>query len=460
MAVSFRPRVLSCLSALLSLLFGFLGCSSAASRPPPAATANRAAPAPALAKPLLPAAPAAQPEVIFPVMLGIDVLESEGFAAIKGKRIGLLTHAAGVNRRGVSTIDVLRRAPAVKLVALFGVEHGLYGDLPAERNYPDHIDRRTRLQVFSLYSGRTRKPTKAQLKGLDALVIDLQDIGVRSYTYISAMKLAMEACFENGIEVVVLDRPNPLGGVKADGPSLDAEWVSYVGEFRVPYVHGLTIGELALMAAKAPGVLAVSDAVRQKGRLTIVPMRGWRRSMRWPETGLTFIPTSPYVPDFAACMGYAMTGLGCYLGGFRHGVGEQYPFRGLSHLTVKSEVLERELAALHLPGLQFRRVSVPGKNGKPASGIYIEVVDWDAWHPTELSFYLMRLACRLEPRNPFAAAPLADARLFLCHMGSTAFFNALKRDGAKVDVESFLAEWRRRAQIYQQQIRRYWLYPE
>jgi uncharacterized protein YbbC (DUF1343 family) len=459
MAVSSRPRVFSFLSAILSLLFGFLGCSSAASRPPPPATANRATPA-AVVKPPPPSAPAVQPAVIFPVMLGIDVLESEGFAAVKGKRIGLLTHSAGVNRRGVSTIDVLRRAPGVKLVALFGVEHGLYGDLPAEKNYPDHIDRRTGLQVFSLYSGRTRKPTKAQLKGLDALVIDLQDIGVRSYTYVSAMKLAMEACFENGVEVIVLDRPNPMGGLKVDGPSLDAEWVSYVGAFRVPYVHGLTIGELALMAAKAPGVLAVSDAVRQRGRLTIVPMRGWRRAMRWPETGLTFIPTSPYVPDFAACMGYAMTGLGCYLGGFRHGIGDQYPFRGLSHLTVKSEILERELVALHLPGLQFRRVSVPGKNGKPTTGIYIEVVDWDAWHPTALSFHLMKLACKLEPRNPFATASLADASGYLRHMGSTAFFNALKRDGAKVDVESFLADWRRRAQIYQQQIRHYWLYPE
>ncbi len=393
-------------------------------------------------------------------MLGIDVLESQGFAAVKGKRIGLLTHAAGVNRRGVSTIEVLRRAPGVKLVALFGVEHDIYGELPAEKNYSDYIDKRTGLQVFSLYSGKSRKPTKAQLKGLDALVIDLQDIGVRSYTYTSAMKLAMEACFENGLEVVVLDRPNPLGGLKVDGPSLDPEWVSYVGEFRIPYVHGLTIGELALMAAKAPGVLAVSEAVRLKGRLTVVPMRGWRRAMRWPDTGLAFFPTSPLVPNFAACVGYAMTGLGCSLGGFRHGIGEQYPFRGLSHLTVKSEIVERELVALHLPGLQFRRVAVPDKNGKPTTGLYIEVVDWDAWRPTELSFYLMKLACKLEPKNPFAAASASNANNFLRHMGSTAFFSALKRDGARVDVESFLADWRRRAQIYQQQARRYWLYPE
>jgi uncharacterized protein YbbC (DUF1343 family) len=441
-------------------LFGFLGCSSAASRAPSSTSPGQPAPAAAIVTKPTPAPPVEQPENIFPVMLGIDVLESQGFAAVKGKRIGLLTHAAGVNRRGVSTIEVLRRAPGVKLVALFGVEHDIYGELPAGKNYSDYIDKRTGLQVFSLFSGKSRKPTKAQLKGLDALVIDLQDIGARSYTYASAMKLAMEACFENGIEVVVLDRPNPLGGLKVDGPSLDAEWVSYVGEFRVPYVHGLTIGELALMAAKAPGVLAVPETVRLKGRLTVVPMRGWRRAMRWPETGLAFLPTSPLVPDFAACVGYAMTGLGCSLGGFRHGIGEQYPFRGLSHLTVKSEVIERELIALHLPGLQFRRVAVPDKNSKPVTGLYIEVVDWDAWRPTELSFYLMKLACKLEPKNPFAAASTGSANTFLRLMGSTAFFNALKRDGAKVDVESFLADWRKRAQIYQQQTRRYWLYPE
>lgn len=461
MAVPHRPPFLSFVSAALSLMFGTFGCPATTTRVSPSADAAPPALATAIvARPRPPTPGPAKPETVFPVMLGIDVLESEGFAAVKGKRIGLLTHPAGVNRHGVSTIDVLRRSPNVKLVALFGVEHGIYGDLPAEKKYSDHVDKRTGLPVFSLYNGRTHSPTRAQLKGLDALVIDLQDIGCRSYTYVSAMKVAMEACFENGIEVIVLDRPNPLGGLKVDGPLLDSEWMSYVGEFRVPYVHGLTIGELALMAARAPGVLAVSDAVRQKGRLIVVPMRGWRRTMRWPETGLTFVPTSPYVQDFAACMGYAMTGLGCYLGGFRHGVGEQYPFRGLSHLTVKSEVIERELLALHLPGLQFHRVAVPAKNGKPTTGIYIEVIDWEAWHPTELSFYLMKLACKLEPRNPFSAASAADARGFLSHMGSTAFFNALRRDGARVDVESFLADWRRRDAIYQQQARRYWLYPE
>jgi uncharacterized protein YbbC (DUF1343 family) len=198
-------------------------------------------------------------------MLGIDVLESNGFAPIRGKSIGLLTHPAGVDMHGTSTIEVLRHAPGVHLVALFAPEHGLRGEYPAGANSLDHVDARTGLMIHSLYHGTGTRPTRAQLAGIDAMVIDLQDIGVRSYTFVSAMKVCMEGCFENGVEVVVLDRPNPLGGLKVDGPPLDPQLVSYVGEFRVPYVHGLTIGELARMAKAAPDILKISDAVREGG---------------------------------------------------------------------------------------------------------------------------------------------------------------------------------------------------
>ncbi|MDP4879059.1 MAG: DUF1343 domain-containing protein, partial [Opitutales bacterium] len=161
------------------------------------------------------------------IYLGIDVLEQSGFRAIAGKRVGLLTHPAGVNRNGESSIDVLRRANNVRLVALFGPEHGIYGNEKANVPVDDKIDPSTGLPVYSLY-GKYRKPAPKMLEGLDALVIDLQDLGVRSYTYVSCMRYAMEACFENGVEVVVLDRPNPLGGLKVDGPPLDREWRSYV----------------------------------------------------------------------------------------------------------------------------------------------------------------------------------------------------------------------------------------
>lgn len=226
-----------------------------------------------------------------PIMLGIDRLERSGYKAIAGKRVGLLTHPAGVNRRGESSIDVLQRAPNARLVALFGPEHGIYGNEKANVPVEDRIDPRTGLPVHSLY-GKYRKPTKQMLRGLDALVVDLQDVGVRSYTYVSCMRYAMEACFENGVEVIVLDRPNPLGGLKVDGPPLEERWRSYVGAFYVPYVHGLTIAELARMAKHMPGWMHTAESARKNGKLTIIPMRGWSRDMLWTQTGLPWIPTS------------------------------------------------------------------------------------------------------------------------------------------------------------------------
>ncbi len=392
-----------------------------------------------------------------PVMLGIDVLAAENFAPLSGKRVGLFTHPAGVNRFGVSTIEVLRRAPNVKLVALFGPEHGIHGDIAAGENISDTTDRRTGLPVYSLY-GKNRKPTKAQLRQIDALVIDLQDIGVRSYTFATWMRYAMEACFENGVEVVVLDRPNPLGGLKVDGPILEPDLRSGVGGFCVPYVHGLTIGELARFAANTPGVMDVSESVRKRGKLLVVPMKGWHRSMRWPETGLKFVPTSPYIPDFAACVGCAMTGLGTEIGGFKSGIGTQYPFRGVFYNGRPVDQILHELQAMRLPGLSYRKVSAPKINGLPAIGIYLEVNDWEDWQPTELNFYLIRLACRWSASNPFTHSNDIDQKMFNKLVGSKEFWTALTHDGARVNIEGFLAKWHTEDAAWQQSAKRFWLY--
>jgi uncharacterized protein YbbC (DUF1343 family) len=451
MSGTFRlPRLCLLVPLLAGWLTGFPGCAAAERTPAPVKITPVDVPSPDTGPKIEPGP--------FPVMLGIDVLAADGFAAVKGKTIGLLTHPAGVNREGVSTIQILHRAPDVKLVALFAPEHSLYGDVKAGENFKDDTDPRTGLPVYSLH-GDNRKPTAAQLKGLDALVIDLQDIGVRSYTYNVTMRYAMEACFTHGVEVVLLDRPNPLGGLKVDGPHLDAEFMSGVGAFRIPYVHGLTMGELALIAAKAPGVLPIPDDVRAKGRLTVVPLRGWNRAMRWPETGLTFVPTSPMIRDFAAVVGYAMVGLGCEYSGFTHGIGREYPFRGIAFRGKNPEELIRDLEALKIPGLGFRKVSVNGANGRPAQGVYVEVLDWDDWNPTELSFHMMRLACVYNPPNPFAKLPAKETRSFNIHVGSREWHTALVRDGAKVDLPGFLATWRQRTAVYQQQTRKYWLYP-
>jgi uncharacterized protein YbbC (DUF1343 family) len=451
---SHLPRSIRLLATCAAPLMGLIGCSATPPTPPP--------PVVVVQRPVAPT-PTPTQRVRFdpshPVMLGIDVLESEGFAALRGKSIGLLTHPAGVNMHGVSTIEVLRRAPGVHLVGLFAAEHGLYGELSRGVGYPDHLDPRTGLMVHSLYNGTGTRPTRAQLRGIDAMVIDLQDIGSRSYTFTSAMKVCMEGCFENGVEVIVLDRPNPLGGLKVDGPPLDPQWISYVGQFRVPYVHGLTIGELALMAKDAPDVLKIPESVRLRGKLTVISMRGWRRSMRWPDTGLTWVPTSPYVQDFSAVEGYPMTGLGSQWGGFKNGIGTNYPFRGISFHGVRFEVLERELKALNLPGIDFRRVSVPdAKTGKPELGLYIEITDWDLWRPTELSAHLLQLACKFSPRNPFSGMTPSEVRTLLIYWGSTQFYNDLAAHGARVDVNAYVRDWQAKGAIYQQQSRRYWIY--
>lgn len=455
------------LTAVLVLAVGACSSASSASKPTAPVTRSRTAatqqtgggalvPGVVLAPSL---AARSQVPVNGQVMLGIDVLAAENFARVAGKRVALLTHPAGVNRLGVPTVDVLRRAPNIKLVALFGPEHGIYGDAAAGENVSDTVDRRTGLPAYSLH-GKHRKPTKEQLKGVQVMVIDLQDIGVRSYTYNVTMRNAIEACFENNVEVVVLDRPNPLGGLKVDGPILDPEWMKEngVGAFPVPYVHGLTIGELARMAVSVPGILEIPDSVRQRGRLSVVPMRGWRRNMRWPETGLNFTATSPKIQDFASCVGYAMTGLGCQLGDFKHGIGTQYPFRGIYYNGRNADLLQRELESLRLPGVAFRKIAAVKRDGKPTTGVYVEVTDWDDWRPTELSFHLMRLACRLSGRNPFASASQSEAVLFNKHTGSTEWWNALRRQGANIDVEAFRRLWDQRNLAYQQQSRRFWLY--
>jgi uncharacterized protein YbbC (DUF1343 family) len=409
-----------------------------------------------------PAPPPPVVEKLPPVMLGIDVLEADNFAAIAGKKIGLLTHPAGVNRRGESTVDVLRRAPHARLVALFGPEHGFDGQEKASEIVADAVDKRTGLPVYSLY-GKHHRPTKAQLKGIDALVIDLQDIGVRSYTFNVVMRYAMDACFENGVEVIVLDRPNPLGGLKVDGPPLDPENMSGVGAYpRMPYVHGLTIGEIARLAkggSRAISGMEISEKVREKGKLTVIPMRGWTRAMRWPETGLKWVATSPNIPSYESVIGYAMVGLGTQNSGWSWPFSREASFRGIGFPKKTPEEVIKTIEACKIPGLAFSKRQGVDRSGKVTTGVYVEISDWEAWHPTELAFYMHRQAARWSRLNPFATLTTDEARTFKIHVGSTAWFSALSREGGKVNVASFLENWQTRAAIYREETKKFWLYP-
>jgi uncharacterized protein YbbC (DUF1343 family) len=415
---------------------------------PSAAAAG--APAPTETKP---------PSEPFPVMTGLDVLEAQGFRAIAGKRVGLLTHAAACNRAGEHAWTVITRAPGATLLMLFAAEHGLDGTQPASATIADTARGPGGVPVYSLY-GKSRRPTSQLLKQIDVLVIDLQDIGSRSYTFISAMREALEACFNAGIEVVVLDRPNPLGGVKVDGPGVDPEWRSYVGAFPIPYVHGLTMGELARFALGTPGVLKIDDKVRASARLTVVPMRGWRRSMRWPDTGLAWRPTSPFIRDFASVEGYAITGLGCLLGEWEHGVGRDDPFRGLYYPGRGADALVKDLTALGVRGLAFRKVERLNAAGRKTQGVVIDITDWSVLRPTELSTHMMRLACAWGRKNPFSTATPQEKQIFCRHVGSTQWWQALVGEGAKVDVAGQIARWEAAAQAFRESSRAFWLYPD
>ena len=391
------------------------------------------------------------------ILLGIDVLQSQEFKPLHGKRVGLLTHKAGVNRHGVATIDVLHQSQWVDLRALYAPEHGIESEIGAEKKYGHGLHPKTRLPIYSLY-GAYRKPTPEMLASIDVMVVDLQDVGVRSYTYVACMKLTMEACFENGRPVVLLDRPNPLGGIKVDGPVLEEEWKSYVGPFPTPYVHGLTIGEIARMAIDTPGWLEIDPKALRKGKLLVVPMQGWRRSMLWPATGLKWVPTSPNIPDLSAVMGYSMTGLGAQIGGFRHGIGTPYPFRLLTYPGITAGNLKTRLAQIKIPGLKFKEIAFRKPNGSQEVGLYTTVTDYANFRPTEISFYMMKLAAEFRGNNPFQQVTFAQQRLFNKHVGSTSWWNALETQGDQVDVASFVRKWEREAQAFRSASKPFWIY--
>lgn len=387
------------------------------------------------------------------VMLGIDVLAAEGFARLKGLRCGLVTHRAGVNGLGQRTADVLARAPGVKLVKLFGPEHGIDGVAKADVAVGHAKDARTGLPVYSLY-GATRRPTPEMLSGLDVIVIDFQDIGVRSYTYISCMRYVIEACFSlpRPVRVVVLDRPNPLGGVKVDGPSLDRKWRSYVGAYETPYVHGLTIGEIARWAVATPGVLELDEATRRRGTLDVVTLRGWRRSMTWNLTGLNWTPTSPMINSSKAALGYAMSGLGCMESGFSHSSTADQNFRFLTYPRRKAADLTAAFGNA-VPGLTLQ----PQQQADGTQGVYLAVGDWPKLRPTAISLFMLRQACVWAP-NPFVGLSAGKRELFIKHLGSEAFFDELRTQGARIDLARWMKRWDGDAAAFRARTAPYHLY--
>ena len=333
---------------------------------------------------------------------GVEVLRDGGFKELQGKRVGLVTNPSGVDRYLRSTVDILFNAPGVNLVALYGPEHGVRGDVYAGGHVTDTKDEATGLPVYSLY-GPTRKPTPQMLEGIDVMVYDIQDVGARSYTFISTLGLVMEACAAKGIEVVVLDRPNPLGGNKIEGCYVEQPFNSFVSQYRIPYVYGLTVGELAIMINEEGlnrGQKGDQTPVRCK--LTVVPMEGWERDMLYEATGLPWVLPSPNIPFKETPLYYAAAGICGELYGFMDiGVGYTLPFQTCGATWLDPEKLKLRLESYGLPGVSFRTIwykPIAGsRKGELVKGLQFFFTDYEKARVTETQFYVMQAVAELYP---------------------------------------------------------------
>ena len=390
---------------------------------------------------------------------GIEVLRDMDFEGLKGKRVGLVTNPSGVDRYLESTVDILYNAPGVKLVALYGPEHGVRGDVYAGDKVTDTKDEATGLPVYSLY-GSTRKPTPQMLEGVDVMVYDIQDVGARSYTFISTLGLVMEACAAKGIEVMVLDRPNPLGGNKIEGCYVEQPFNSFVSQYRIPYIYGLTVGELAVMINEEGlnrGQLGKQDPVRCK--LTVIPMEGWERDMLYEDTGLPWVLPSPNIPFKDTPLYYSAAGICGELYGFMDiGIGYTLPFQVFGATWLDPDKLKARLESYDLPGISFRTIwykPIAGsRKGELVKGLQYFFTDYDEARVTETQFYVMQAVAELYP----------DKKAFEVITGYGLFDKVCGTDyvrkefGKRYKVADIKAYWQKDEDSFRELSRQYHIY--
>ena len=378
---------------------------------------------------------------------GIDVLIEKQIGLIKGKNIGLITNPTGITSQFKSTIDALNEIPDVKLVALFGPEHGVRGDIPGGERISSYRDKQTGITVFSLY-GETRKPTLEMLKNVKVLLYDIQDIGSRAYTYIYTMAYAMEAARNAKIPFIVLDRPNPLGGNRVEGNVLDPKFKSFIGLYPIPYVYGMTVGELAQLFNKEFNINC---------NLTVVPLEGWNREMTYKDTGLLWVPTSPHVPHSVTA--YLVAAIGCIgeLGTISEGVGTPSPFEFIGAPWMDADRLATELNSRNLPGVYFRptyfRPFYLRFIKEQCGGVQIHILDKKIFEPARIQVHILTAIQKLYPeQNIFNTTRVTS---FDKAFGTDEVRKAIVREDS---AEKIIASWSDQLEKFKQIRQNYLLY--
>ncbi|HOV35749.1 MAG TPA: DUF1343 domain-containing protein [Dysgonamonadaceae bacterium] len=380
------------------------------------------------------------------------MLKETNFEVLKGKRIGLITNPTGVDNQLKSTIDILHEASSVQLVALYGPEHGVRGDVYAGDKVDTFVDSNTGLPVYSLY-GKTRKPSTEMIANIDALVYDIQDIGTRSYTYISTMYLAMQAAAENGIEFIVLDRPNPLTGTKVEGCLTEDNFISFVSQLKIPYIYGLTCGELAK--------LINGEFMHENPcKLTIVKMKKWKRKMSFDDTGLPWVPASPHIPFAHSANYYPASGILGELGYLSIGVGYTLPFELFAAEWIDAEEFAKALNVKKLHGIIFRPIHIKPYysvgQGKNLQGVQVYITDFQKARLSDIQFHVMEVAAQLYPdRKVFEHADEKRFDMFDKVCGTDFIRREFSKNYRFSDIQSY---WTKDEASFKALSKKYYLY--
>lgn len=387
---------------------------------------------------------------------GIEVLRDSGFAPLQGKRVGLVTNPSGIDNNLKSTIDILHEAPGVELVALFGPEHGVRGNAHAGDAVGNDVDSKTGVRVYSLF-GKTHKPTPTMLRDIDVLVYDIQDIGCRSYTYCSTLGVCLEACAENDVELMVLDRPNPLGGNKVEGCLVENGYESFVSKYPIPYVYGLTPGELARY-------LNEEGLIARKAQLTVIPMAGWTRDMKFRETGMPWVLPSPQIPSPESAFFYPLSGILGELYIFNIGIGYTLPFQLFCATWTDADKVADAMNALHLPGLNFRPINIKpffvtavdvNQEKKEVHGVQTYITDADAANLTLTQFYFLQVIHELYPDAPIFEQNTKRYAMFDKVCGTNEIRTRFTKNYRVADMIDY---WNKDVEAFKAKCSKYYLY--